>query len=182
MPSITTTPSRAVSVNRKKNENAEEALRIGAEIKCLQARLQNIRERAEYGSASIDPRKEGMNLVREMKESDGGSWTGLELKNYFNLTPATLHRRPTEHRIIFWRDAQHEFHYPKWQFTDAGALLPGVQEVVQTFQSSDEWRVMRYFLATWHQLDDRRPLDLLRAGEVNKVVAHAKAHGEEHSW
>jgi hypothetical protein len=57
-----------------------------------------------------------------------------------------------------------------------------VQEVLQTFRSADEWRVMRYFLAPRHQLDGRAPLDLLRAGEVEKVVAHAKANAEENSW
>jgi hypothetical protein len=83
---------------------------------------------------------------------------------------------------VFWRNAKHDFHYPKWQFTESGALLHGVPEVLQTFRSQDEWRVMRYFLGPRGQLADRTPLDLLRAGEVEKVVAHAKLHGEENTW
>jgi hypothetical protein len=120
--------------------------------------------------------------VETAKTTEGGAWTGAELNERFGLNPSTLHRRRKEHRIVFWRDAQHEFHYPKWQFTPTGALITGIDEVLDTFKSSDEWRIMRYFLVPRHQLGERTPLDLLRSGEVAKVLAHAKAHGEENSW
>ena len=131
---------------------------------------------------AFDPHAAGRKLVADLQAAEGGAWTGAELQTLFGLTPADLHKRRSEYRIVVWRDAKNQFHYPKWQFNPAGAPLPGVQKVVQTFRSSDEWRVMRYFLAPRHQLDDRTPLSLLRAGEVENVVAHAKAHGEENSW
>lgn len=130
----------------------------------------------------FDPLQAGREVVQQLQKEEGGAWTGAELNDQFRLTPATLHKRRSEHRIVSWKDARNRFHYPKWQFNDAGALISGVQDVLQTFQSLDEWRVMRYFLAPRHQLDDRTPLDLLRAGEVDKVVAHARAHAEENSW
>jgi hypothetical protein len=130
----------------------------------------------------FDPREMGLQMVEKMKEAEGGAWSGAELRQQFVLSPQTLHRRRKEHRIIFWRDAQHGFHYPKWQFTPTGALIKGIDKVLDTFKSSDEWRIMRYFLVPRHQLEERSPLDLLRGGEVEKVVAHAKAHGEENSW
>ena len=130
----------------------------------------------------FDPYAAGERLVKELQAAEGGAWTGQELQGRFNLTPATLHRRRKEHRIIYWRDARHEFHYPQWQFTPAGALLPGVQEVLQTFRSDDEWRLMSYFLGQRRQLGGRRPLDLLRAGERQKVLSHAKIHAEENTW
>ena len=115
------------------------------------------------------------------RTAEGGAWTGQELETRFRLTPATLHRRRKEHRIVSWRDALHHFYYPKWQFTASGALLPGIQDILDKFRSSDEWRVMRYFL-TPRGGGGRTPLDLLRRGEVEKAVAHATAHGEENTW
>jgi hypothetical protein len=132
--------------------------------------------------AGFDPYAAGLEAMTKLQGAEGGSWSGQELLSKFNLTSATLHKRRKEHRVVFWRDAQHQFHYPKWQFTVTGALLPGVQEVLQTFRSFDEWRIMRYFLAQRSQLGDRTPLDLLRAGEVEGVLAHAQAHAEENSW
>lgn len=131
---------------------------------------------------NFDPHEAGQQLVKEMQAAEGGSWTGSELKERFGLDPATLHTRRKGHRIVFWRDPKHDFHYPKWQFNPAGALLPGIQDVLQIFKSQDEWRVMRYFLAKRDQLDGRRPLDLLRDGDSNRVIQHANQHVEENTW
>jgi len=130
----------------------------------------------------FDPIEAGQRAVVALQRAEGGAWTGAELETRFDLTPANLHKRRAEHRIVWWRSPKNQFLYPKWQFNDGGAPLPGVQEVSQTFRSSDEWRVMRYFLGPRGQLADRTPLDLLRAGEVKEVVAHAKLHAEENTW
>ena len=130
----------------------------------------------------FDPNKIGLSIVETAKTTEGGAWTGAELNERFGLNPSTLHRRRKEHRVVFWRDARHDFHYPQWQFTPTGALITGIDEVLNTFKSPDEWRIMRYFLVPRHQLGERTPLDLLRNGEVEKVLAHARAHAEENSW
>lgn len=139
-----------------------------------------VKPAAKY--TSFDPFEAGRKVVAKMQAAEGGAWTGTELEELFGLTPANLHKRREEHRIVWWKDAKNRFHYPKWQFNYAGALRSGVQEVLGIFRSSDEWRVMRYFLTPWHQLDDRTPLELLRTGEKEKVISHARAHGEENSW
>ena len=134
------------------------------------------------GQRPFDPEAAGKRAVQQLKHAEGGAWTGAELQERFGLTAAVLHRRRKEYRIVHWRDAKHDFHYPRWQFTPAGALLPGLQEVLQTLASDDEWRLMSYFLGRRQQLDDRRPLDLLRAGEQERVLAHAKLHAQENTW
>jgi hypothetical protein len=74
------------------------------------------------------------------------------------------------------------YFYPHWQFRRNGALLSGVAEVLQIFCSKDQWRLMRYFLAPRNQLNDRRPLDVLRAGQIAKLLAHARRHADENTW
>jgi len=130
----------------------------------------------------FDPMEAGRQVVAGMQQAEGGAWTGTELATKYGLTSANLHKRRTEYRIVWWKDARSQFHYPKWQFDVAGALLPGVQDVLRTFKSTDQWRVMRYFLAQRQQLDNRMPLDLLRSGDVERVTAHAKVHAEENTW
>ena len=155
---------------------------IGSASQTVSAPAKPSSSGSESNHKTFDPYAAGERLVKGLQAAEGGAWTGQELQGRFNLTPAVLHRRRKEHRILFWRDAQHEFHYPQWQFTPTGALLPGVQEVLQTFRSNDEWRLMSYFLGQRRQLAGRRPLDLLRAGEKEKVLAHAKIHAEENTW
>lgn len=162
----------------------EEELRdlIVEVLRSSPATAAQVNARLKAAASAADPLDAGLALVRQMQQAEGGAWTGAELGARFRLTAATLHRRRTEHRILFWRDAQEAFHYPKWQFTPAGALLPGVQDVLQTFRSADEWRLMRYFLAPRKQLTDQTPLTLLRQGKTDMVIAHARLHGQENTW
>ena len=146
------------------------------------ARLKILGTTAKSSPESFDSSAAGKQLVRELQQVEGGAWTGQDLQEQFALTSATLHKRRKEHRILFWRNAKHVFHYPRWQFTPTGALLPGVQEVLQAFHSHDEWRLMRYFLSPRRQLAGSRPLDLLRTGKMEQVLKHAKAHAEENTW
>jgi len=166
----------------------QDALKIMGEARSLKEVLirpsRKVRRKIQFGekTAMFNPHAAGRRLVEELQAAEGGAWTGNQLHAFFDLTPSTLHRRRKEHRIIYWRDALHEFHYPMWQFTPAGALLPGIQEVLELFKSQDEWRVMRYFLDPRTQLSDQRPLDLLRQGNSQKILEHAKIHVEENTW
>ncbi len=83
---------------------------------------------------------------------------------------------------MYWRNAKGAFFYPRWQFTATGALLPGIQDLLQLFASRDEWRIMRYFLSPRVQLGNQRPLDLIRSGETDRLLEHARVHAEENTW
>jgi hypothetical protein len=155
--------------------------RIRAQMSTLQSAVHEMMQELKEVEP-FSPETAGQRLVAEMQQADGGAYSGVNLREKWNLTPAVLHRRRKEHRIIYWRDAQHDFHYPRWQFTDTGALLAGIQEILQLFKSSDEWRVMGYFLGPRKQLGDRRPLDLLRAGLVKDAITHAQLHASENTW
>ncbi len=163
-------------------EGPEVAVDVGTAARTMAAPAKAPPPGSESQIQPFDPYAAGKRLAEELKEVEGGAWSGAELQARYGLTSAVLCRRRKEYRILYWRDARHEFHYPRWQFTHTGALLPGIQEVLQLFASADEWRVMSYFLGKRQQLGDRRPLDLLRAGEQDEVVNHAKLHADENTW
>ncbi len=156
-------------------EQLKQALKLKRKIDALCRQLEVI-------VSMPDPIRAGERLVAELQKAEGGAWTGAELQAKFGLSAAVLHRRRNERRIVFWRDAKHSNYYPKWQFTETGALLSGIQEILQTFRSKDEWRVMRYFLGLRQQLGGNRPLDLLRSGVIERVLTHAREHAEENTW
>jgi hypothetical protein len=151
-------------------------------IKHMRAKMAALQRQIAPLLATFSPRSAGERIVAEMQVAEGGAWSDPEYRQKFDLSPPVLCRRRKEHRIVFWRNAKGDYFYPRWQFTETGALLPGIQEVLQTFRSQDEWRVMRYFLGARKQLNDRRPLDLLRAGEIDRAIAHARDHAAENTW
>ena len=150
-------------------------------------RVREVRAAIEHLQKEIapflfSPEAAGEKIVAELKSAEGGAWSDAEYREKFNVSSAFLHRRRKEHRIVFWRDARDNFYYPRWQFDGNGALRPGIQEVLQTFQSQDTWRMMRYFLGPRTQLGGRRPLDLLQKGDVDAVLEHARLHAAENTW
>lgn len=141
-----------------------------------------------YGFAppSEDPlataRERGREAASRLQKMQGGAWTGAQLKERFDLSSATLHRRRADHRIVFWQDAKHVFYYPQWQFTNTGAVLPDLKAVLTIFQSNDGWRLTQYFLTPRQQLDNQSPLTLINHGQLERVIAHAKLNSEEDTW
>ncbi len=134
----------------------------------------------------LPPRNEntswGSDFLLRLQMAEGGSWSAAELKRKFGIDPVDLCYRRFTRGIAFWKDAKGEFCYPRWQFTAKGALLPGIAEILAVFQSDDAWRIVRYFLVKRQQLGGRRPLDLIRAGEIEKVRAHAQLQFAENTW
>jgi hypothetical protein len=162
----------------KLSEDARAAWeRLRAQISGMQEAIKRLQAIKPFS-----PQKAAERIVAELQNAEGGALSGADLKSRWGLTAAVLHRRRKEHRIIYWRDSRHDFFYPQWQFTETGALLAGIQEVLKIFDSDDEWRVMRHFLGARKQLGERRPLDLLRDGEIDTVIAHARNHGAENTW
>ena len=124
----------------------------------------------------------GSNLMAALQTAENGSWSATELKRKFRFTAGDLCYRRLGRGIVFWKTAKGAFRYPRWQFAKKGNLLPGIAETLNIFQSDDAWRIVRYFLTVRQQLGNRRPLDLLRAGEIEQVLAHARIHSSENTW
>lgn len=124
---------------------------------------------------------EGSDLVRALAEAEGGSFSLEEAAASLKISPDQLVTHIRGRRVVAWTDHGGHPRLPRWQFENNG-LLTGIRQLLEIFRSQDEWRVMRYFLAKRQSLDNQCPLDLLRAGEVGKVIAHARVHFEENTW
>lgn len=72
------------------------------------------------------------------------------------------------------------YRYPAWQFDERGrgGVLPGLEEVLESFGVEEPWMRASFFLRRNGRLDDRRPLDVLREGEMEAVKRAARAYGE----
>lgn len=165
---------------------ARATLPKSSEASILQHTIPEEAETVTAGGVSeptaFNPIQEGLKALDRIREAEGGSMTGAELLRHHHLTSATLHRRRKEHRIVFWQDARHDFHYPVWQFTATGSLVPGIQDVLRIFKSEDATRVMRYFLGRRGQLGNKTPLECLKAGCKSNVIEHACRHYAENTW
>ena len=178
-------PTTGTSVSADFNAQMDQIFReIPAEGKQPKTDLASIlsEEREECLSVVRGKLKGAEQIITELQNAEGGAWSGAELRKKFGLGLADLRRRRAEYRIVYWRKGKRAIRYPRWQFTATGIVLPGIQEVLETFHSRDEWRIMRYLLGRRCQLGGLRPLNLLRAGKIERLLAHARSHADENTW
>jgi hypothetical protein len=119
---------------------------------------------------------EGRKMIRTLKEAEGGALGSVDMAKHLGVTAKTLQIWTTKGQVVAWRDGAKRFRYPVWQLCKVG-LMPGVRECLAELvgSGSDQWSVMRFFLAPSEQLGGRTPLALLRDGEIAGAVALARS-------
>jgi hypothetical protein len=148
-------------------------------------RLTEIAFRQEYPVAKADNRlanamARGITARRKLMEADGGSLSAEEAARELGLSKTAILKRYHKGRIIAWREErQNAARFPVWQFQDH-KVLHGLEEVLQILNAGsrlDDFGRMLFFLSNWGFLGKKRPVDCLRAGEVNKVLQAAGGYG-----
>jgi hypothetical protein len=78
---------------------------------------------------------------------------------------------------VFWLEVGDGYVYPAFQVGPSG-LLPGIREVLDAFDEDDPWARVNFMLTGDARLGGRRPIDVLREGDVASVTRAARGYGE----
>jgi hypothetical protein len=91
----------------------------------------------------------------------------------------TIRQYREKGRIFGWLKGSRSYRYPAWQI-HRKELLPGLAEVLAVLREKGlhPLSIIGYFLTPSDGLDDVRPLDLLREGKIDQVVADAQRYGD----
>jgi hypothetical protein len=116
----------------------------------------------------------------ELREAEGGGLSDAEFAEHMGLgSRETIRQYRGKGRIFGWIKGSRSYRYPAWQI-HRKELLPGLAEVLAVLNEKQlhSLSIIGYFLTPSDGLDDVRPLDLLREGKVDEVVADAKRYGD----
>jgi hypothetical protein len=155
--------------------DATEALRV----------MRRVSEEIELPEAAPDASFERVRLRSlgaddELHDAEGGGLSDAEFAARMKIkSRETIRQYREKHRIFGWRKDLRSYRYPAWQIY-RNQLLPGLDRVIAvlTEKGLQPLSVISYFLTPSSDLGDTRPLDLLREGQVEAVVAHAERYGE----
>jgi hypothetical protein len=132
----------------------------------------------EYFKALI----RGLQARIEMLDSDGGCFSAEEVARILGVSKTRALDRYHEGSLIGVRSGkQNAIKFPNWQFDKVGNVRHGVSETISIFRqvpSLTDWTIFTFFLTPRESLENRRPLDLLLAGESERVVNLARADVE----
>ena len=132
-------------------------------------------ERSDAMEAAI---ARGLVARKELELVEGGSISTDEMAKQMGIQRQAVDHKRKQNQLIAWRDAQGHWRFPRWQIDLKTAKpLKGLDWCLGALPE-DEWSRMLFFLSRNAGLPGRRrPLDLLRAGDVAPVVAAARRYG-----
>lgn len=124
----------------------------------------------------------GMQARQQLAESEGGSLSSEETAQLLQISKTAVLKRLEAGRLLAWREERLQAaRFPRWQFDEGGRVLPGLPEVLECLKEDerlDAWAKVLFFLQTRTELGDKRPLDLLREGQVTEVCQAARIYAE----
>lgn len=124
----------------------------------------------------------GILARKKLELAEGGSFSAEEFANALNRTRQGVDYLRKEGHILAWHNTQGKWRYPAWQLTEQGQLLPGLHECIKALDIQSEWEPIIFFLSPRESLSGKRPLDLLRAGQVQESIAAAQRHGRHGAY
>lgn len=127
-------------------------------------------------------RVRGLEVRQQLAEAEGGSLSSDDAARLLGISKPAVLKRLSGGRLVAWREERLQAaRFPRWQFNDYGQVLPGLEAVLAVLNQDprlDAWGKILFFLHEKPSLGNRRPLDLLREGNLSEVQLAAQAYAE----
>jgi hypothetical protein len=120
----------------------------------------------------------GLELRKDMLKVAGGTLTSETVAEVLDVSRQAVDKRRTANQLLALTQGKRGYSYPGFQFED-GKTLKGLEEVLAKLRSLDPWMKLRFFTSPHERLNQKIPMDVLRKGKVEDVVAVASAYGEQ---
>jgi len=121
----------------------------------------------------------GLRYQERLLNAEGGTVTASQVAEILGITRQAVDKRRRAGQLIALSIGRRGYAYPLWQFETTGKTLAGLESVLDALRDHDSWMQLSFMLNPNSRLDDRRPLDLLREGEIERVREAALVFGEQ---
>jgi hypothetical protein len=131
----------------------------------------------EMDDPLAEARVRGREAMADLLAEEGGVLTSCEVAARLGVNVRSVYRMRRGGRLLGIRLPNGQYRYPVWQLTERG-VLPGLHDVLQSFCGMSPWARTAWFVGGNTVLEGRRPVDLLRAGDVGSVCRAAGLYGD----
>jgi hypothetical protein len=170
---------------------------VRAKIAALQAKIDKllIEEALEKGSArqpkealqpafAPGPRARallrGIEIAEEDLRSSGGAFDLNHVRELMHgVTRQSIDKYVKEGRLLAVPGPSNKRRFPAVQFKDDGTVIDGLENVQKALPTTSGFAVLNFLIRPHSRLDGRKPIDLLKAGEIDLVVQAARRMGEQ---
>jgi len=117
----------------------------------------------------------------DLKES-GGAYDLDQVCVLMNgISRQMVNRKVQEGSLLAVPGPSNRRAYPTVQFNRDGTVVPGLKAVQEALPTENPWAVLNFLVRPDPRLKGRKPIDLLKAGEIDVVVDAARRMGQQGS-
>lgn len=156
-----------------------------SKVKELKDRVETLTRKAAP-DLSYDPlfraKLRGRVANRRLLRAAGPLLTEREVARLLRTKIGTVKRRRQKGALLgvdfAGRRGTSKFEYPQFQFV-AARVIPGLPEVLRALATHPPWAKLRFLVSENDSLGGARPLDRIRAGDIESVLRSASVFGEQ---
>lgn len=117
----------------------------------------------------------GVEIARTDLEAAGGAFDLEEVRTLLHeVTRQRIEKRVKEGTLLAVPGPSNRRRYPTFQFMRGGEVVGGLKEVQEALPTRNPWAVLNFFVQPDDRLGGRKPIDVLKAGDVELVVSAAR--------
>lgn len=119
----------------------------------------------------------GLEIAKQDLADAGGAFELAEVVALLHgISRQRVEKRVKEGSLFAVPGPSNRRRYPTFQFTKEG-VVEGLSEVQAALPTRNPWAVLNFFVQPDDRLGGRKPIDVLKAGDVSLVVSAAQAMG-----
>lgn len=111
--------------------------------------------------------------------ASGGTFTLDEVRTLLNgISRQAVNKKVQDGHLLTVPGPGDDHRYPTAQFLADGRPVPGLKVVQDALPTRSPWAVFNFMIQPDALLDGRKPIDVLKEGNVDLVVEAARRYGE----
>jgi hypothetical protein len=174
---------RAVTTSalRMNEDSLMSALAAPTDLSALQAALDDpafVVDDTKVIDPIAEARARGLERRKALLERCGGLWQASKVAEHLHVSRQAVVKRRTNGKLLAVDVGRNGYQYPACQFTERG-VVEGLDTALKALDYDDPWARLKFFLTPDSRLDDRTPMDALRAGDAEAVGHVAAMTGEQ---
>jgi hypothetical protein len=123
---------------------------------------------------------EGVRVAQEDLHQAGGAYDLDQVRTLMRgISRQAIDKRVQEGSLLAVPGPQNRRSYPTLQFDQDGTVVDGLKRVREALPTKSPWTVLNFLAQPDDRLSGRRPIDVLKQGNVDLVVEAARRFGEQ---
>jgi hypothetical protein len=123
---------------------------------------------------------QGVRIAQQDLREAGGAYDLDQVRTLMHgISRQRVDRRVKERTLLAVPGPSNRRLYPTIQFNRDGSVVDGLKPVLEALPTRNPWSALNFLARPDHRLDGRKPIELLKQGEVATVVEAASRVAEQ---